>query len=217
MPAGIVHPGFTSTLGRRLLQLELILLIACVACAPFAGRLLSVDDPLERADAIFVLAGSRAERWLEARDLFKERYAPLILLSAGRPEEVERVLARQGIHLQNEAEAARDALTTLGVPAHRIEILGGFPDNTADEAAHLRPYATSRKWRTVIVVTSKLHTRRAALAMRRALDGTSIRIVIRPTRYDDTDPARWWQRRDSIREVMTELPKLVAYLLGLGA
>ena len=53
--------------------------------------------------------------------------------------------------------------------------------------------------------------------MRRELDGTSIRIVVRPTRYDDTDPARWWQRRRTIRDVMTELPKLVAYLLGLGS
>jgi uncharacterized SAM-binding protein YcdF (DUF218 family) len=202
------------TLARRLLQLELILLIVAAACVPFAGRLLSVEDPLERADAIFVLAGSRAERWLEARDLFKERYAPLILLSAGQPADI--VLARQGVHLPNEAEVARDALTTLGVPADRIDILEGFPDNTADEAKHLRRHAMNRKWRTVIVVTSKLHTRRAALAMRRELDGTSIRIVIRPTRYDDTDPARWWQRRRTIRDVMTELPKLFAYVLGLG-
>jgi uncharacterized SAM-binding protein YcdF (DUF218 family) len=202
---------------RRLLQLELILLILCAGCAPFAGRLLSVDDPLERADAIFVLAGSRAERWLEARDLFNERYAPLILLSAGRPADIESVLERQGVHLPTEAELARDALTALGVPADRIDILEGFPDNTADEGEHLRPHAANRKWRSVIVVTSKLHTRRAALAMRRALDGTSIRIVIRPSRYDDTDPARWWQRRQTIRDVMTEVPKLVAYVLGLGA
>jgi uncharacterized SAM-binding protein YcdF (DUF218 family) len=204
------------TLARRLLQLELILLILCAACAPFAGRFLSVEDPLERGDAIFVLAGSRAERWLEARDLFNERYAPLILLSAGRPAEVESVLARHGVHLPNEAQVARDALTKLGVPADRIETLEGFPDNTADEGRHLRSHAMNRQWRTLIVVTSKLHTRRAALAIRRELEGTSIRIVIRPTRYDDTDPARWWQRRRTIRDVMTELPKLVAYLLGVG-
>jgi uncharacterized SAM-binding protein YcdF (DUF218 family) len=217
MSVGTTRPGFTSALARRLLQLELILLILCAACVPFAGRLLSVEDPLERADAIFVLAGSRVERWLEARDLFNERYAPLILLSPGQPAEIESALVRQGVNLANEAEVARDALTTLGVPADRIDILEGFPDNTADESEHLRSHALSRKWRAVIVVTSKLHTRRAALAMRRALDGAPIRIVIRSTRYDDNDPARWWQRRRTIREVMTELPKLVAYALGLGA
>jgi uncharacterized SAM-binding protein YcdF (DUF218 family) len=217
MSVGTTRPAFTSALARRLLQLELILLILCAASVPFAGRLLSVEDPLERADAIFVLAGSRAERWLEARDLFNERYAPLILLSPGQPTEVESVLVRQGVNLPNEAEVARDALTTLGVPADRIDILEGFPDNTADESEHLRSHALSRKWRAVIVVTSKLHTRRAALAMQRALDGAPIRIVIRSTRYDDTDPARWWQRRRTIREVMTELPKLIAYALGLGA
>ena len=145
-------------------------------------------------------------------------YAPLILLvSPGQPTEVESGLVRQGANLPNEAEVAAMRLTTLGVPADRIGILEGFPDNTADEGEHLRTYALSRKWRAVIVVTSKPHTRRAALAMRRALDGAPIRIVIRSTRYDDTDPARWWQRRRTIREVTTELPKLVAYALGLGA
>jgi uncharacterized SAM-binding protein YcdF (DUF218 family) len=68
----------------------------------------------------------------------------------------------------------------------------------------------------VIVVTSKLHTRRAAFAMRRAIEGTPVRIVMRSSRYDEDDPSRWWRRRSSIRNVMHEVPALVAYLLGLG-
>src|SRR6185437_7348532 len=48
-----------------------------------AGRVLQHEDPLSHADAIFVLAGTRAERWLEAVDLYREGYASTIVLSPG--------------------------------------------------------------------------------------------------------------------------------------
>jgi hypothetical protein len=52
--------------------------------------------------------------------------------------------------------------------------------------------------------------------MRRALKDAPVRVVIRATRYDDDEPWRWWQKRRTIRSMMYELPKLVAYLFGLG-
>lgn len=206
----------TTSLARRILFAELAVLVALVGIAPFLGRLLYVEDPLQSGDAIFVLAGARSARWLEARDLLKDGHAPLILLSSGPREPAEVALEREGVRLPNEAEVARNALLTMGVPPDRVLVLPGSPDNTADEGAKLRDYAGARGWRTVIVVTSKLHTRRAAFAMRRALDGTPVRIVIRATRYDDDEPGRWWRKRRTIRTVMYEAPKLVAYLFGLG-
>jgi uncharacterized SAM-binding protein YcdF (DUF218 family) len=96
-------------------------------------------------------------------------------------------------------------------------VVPGRPDNTAEEADQLRDVALARGWRTVIVVTSKLHTRRSSVALRRSFRDTPVRIVMRATRYDDDDPARWWRKRRTIRNVVYEFPKLVAYLIGLGA
>jgi uncharacterized SAM-binding protein YcdF (DUF218 family) len=194
-----------------------VALVAVLACVPFLGSMLVVDDPIERADAIFVLAGERVSRWLEARDLFNEGYAPVVALSAGQWGHAEKLASQQGVRIENEGERARKALVALGVPAGQIVVVPGHPDNTADEASQLRDLSHARGWRTVIVVSSKLHTRRAAFAIRRALEGTSVRIVMRSSRYDEDDPARWWRRRSSIRNVMHELPALVAYLLGLGS
>lgn len=205
-----------SSLAARILFAQLVVLLGLVAVSPFLGRLLYVEDPLQRGDAIFVLAGARTARWLEARDLLNAGYAPVILLSSGQRESSEIKLERQGVHLPAEGEVARNALVQLGVPADRVLILPGYPDNTAEEGAKLRDYAGARGWRTVIIVTSKLHTRRAAFAMRRALAGTPVRVVIRATRYDDDEPGRWWLKRRTIRTVMYEAPKLIAYLFGLG-
>ena len=69
----------------------------------------------------------------------------------------------------------------------------------------------------MIIVSSKYHLRRAAFAFQRELRETNVQIVMRSTRYEGFEPVQWWRRRGDIREIVAELPKLVAYVLGLGA
>ncbi|HWP99864.1 MAG TPA: YdcF family protein [Vicinamibacterales bacterium] len=201
---------------RRILLVELLLIVVALALLPFAGWLLYREDPVERADAIMVLAGARAERWLEAADLYRAGIAPAVVVSPGRREPAEDLLAARGLRLPTEGEQVRAALIQLGVPAEVITVLRGAPDNTAEEARLLREIAEARGWRTVVVVTSKLHTRRAGLAFRRTLRDTGVRILVRASRHDDDDPRGWWRRRKTVRDVVEELPKLVAYAVGLG-
>jgi uncharacterized SAM-binding protein YcdF (DUF218 family) len=195
---------------------QFALLLVLLALLPFAGRLLHREDPLERADAIFVLAGERVVRWLEASVLLREGWAPRAVLSAGYQTAPERDLIKRGVVIASEAEVARSALLQMGHAADAIEVLPGFPDNTADEGRLLRAHVALRGWHSVIVVTSKLHTRRAGLAIEREMKGTGTKIIVRSTRYDDDEPARWWTKRRTIRAMLAELPKLIAYVLGLG-
>jgi uncharacterized SAM-binding protein YcdF (DUF218 family) len=183
----------------------------------YGGRALQHEDALRRADAIFVLAGTRAERPLEAVELYRQGYAPWIVLSPGRPEPSEIWLARQGIRFPSESALIRGVMVQLGVPASAIVIAGRTIDNTAEEAIRLRNLARDRGWHKVIIVTSKYHTRRAGFAFRRALKGTGIEPLIRASRYDMSDPANWWRRRGDIRFAGSEWIKLVLYWLGLEA
>lgn len=186
-----------------------------LALLPFAGRALYAEDPLEKADAILVLAGERVNRWLEGYELYREGWAPRIVLSGGYREHLEERLLQGGIRIPSEGEVARSALLQLGAPEPAVEILPNS-DNTAEEGVLLRRLAAERRWARVIVVTSKLHTRRAGFAMRRELDGTGIRVLMRASRFDDDDPWRWWKRRRTIRTMLSEMPKLAAYVLGLA-
>jgi uncharacterized SAM-binding protein YcdF (DUF218 family) len=198
----------------------LVLLLCAVASGWFVvygGRALQHEDPLQRADAIFVLAGTRAERPLEAVELYRAGYAPYIVLSPGRPEPSEFWLWQRGIAFPSDSAMIRDVMIQLGVPAPAIVIAGRTIDNTAEEAIRLRNLARDRGWHKVIIVTSKYHTRRAGFAFRRALKGTGIEPLIRASRYDMSDPANWWRRRGDIRFAGSEWIKLVLYWLGLGA
>lgn len=201
---------------RRLFAAQLAIVCLLLVACPFAGRALHREDRLEKADAVMVLAGNRVIRWLEAHELVREGWAQAIVLSAGYREAVERALIERGVRIPSEGEVARDALLQLGHAPASVRVLG-FADNTAAEAALLRREATARGWSRVIVVTSKLHTRRAGFAMRRELAGTNVRVIVRASRYDDDDPARYWRKRRTIRAMLAEVPKMIAYLLGLGA
>lgn len=201
----------------RLLALALLLLvIATAAACPYAGRFLIVDEPLQPSDAIVVLAGDDVERWLEGVDLYREGYAPLILLSPGYEEPLGDRLRASGIRFPRRIEAHRDAMIQLGVPESAIEILRGGYDNTADEAAGVMRLARERAWSRLIVVTSKYHTRRTRFAFRRQFEDADVQIIVRGSRHDDAAPDGWWKRRADLRWVVTELQKLVAYRLGLS-
>jgi uncharacterized SAM-binding protein YcdF (DUF218 family) len=197
----------------------LLLLIAIAATLllfVYGGRYLQHEDPLQKADAIFVLAGTRAERWLEAFDLYNEGYAPLVVLSPGRQETGELLLRQRGIRFPTDAELARGALLQLGIPSSAVLVAPGDVDNTAQEATLLRALGVARGWRRVIVVTSKYHTRRAAFAFRRGFEGTDTQVIMRASRYDPSDPANWWRHRTDVRFAGSEWQKLILYRLGLG-
>lgn len=183
------------------------------------GTFLVKEDPLQPgqpADAIFVLAGSRMNRPLEAADLYQAGAAGKIVISSDERDEAATFIEAKGVHFPYGAELARDALIALGVPGSAILIPPRIHDNTAQEANTLRQLAHQYGWTRVIVVTSKYHTRRATFAMRRELNGAGVTIVMRASRYDSSDPERWWRHRGDIRIAASEVPKLAAYLLGLG-
>ena len=208
-------------LTRKLVLLCVVAVLAAAgACAVSAGRLLVAPgalEPASEADAIFVLSGADADRWLEGYDLWREQRAPIIVLSPGLRDAAGIELRRRGINVPTGADVARDVLIgQLGVPAASVEVFPGQLDNTAAEAAAIAHLAAARGWQRVLVVTSLPHTRRTLFAMRRSLDPGGVAVQVRASRYDDFQPARWWANRAGFRWILSELPKLAAYRLGLG-
>jgi uncharacterized SAM-binding protein YcdF (DUF218 family) len=204
-----------SAVRRTLLALALVAVVATGWFLYYGGRYLQHEDPLQKSDAIFVLAGTRAERPLEAIDLYKEGYAPIVILSPGIEENAEVLLRKRGVQFPRQDELQREALVQSGIPPAAVLSTGGFVDNTAQEANLLRAIVQARGWRRVIIVTSKYHTRRAAFAFQRGLKGTGAHVIMRATRYDASDPARWWRHRSDVRYALSEWQKLLAYRLGL--
>jgi uncharacterized SAM-binding protein YcdF (DUF218 family) len=212
-----VGPEFVA-LKRNLLRLAAIaalLLIPAIFAAPRLGAWLVAEDPLQKADAIFVLGGTMYERPLEAVDLYHAGWAPRLLLLRQMPDEGEPELLRRGIQFQREIDLQVDVLTKLGVPRDSIEILSE-ENSTKDEADALRNIVVSKGWRRVIVVTSKQHTRRAGMVMDQRLAGTGSQAILRATRYDKSDVDGWWRNRSTLRFTLFETQRLIAYWMGIA-
>jgi uncharacterized SAM-binding protein YcdF (DUF218 family) len=204
---------------RRAAPLLIVLFVTVPGAYGFVelGAFLSKEDPLQKADAIMVLAGSSMQRPLEAADLYLAGYSPRIVLTRETRDKGERVLLERGIAFAEDVARVRNVFLQLGIPDAAILVPARIHDSTAAEAITLRQLALQRGWQNVIVVSSKYHLRRAGFALRRELRGTGVLITMRATRYDEAEPGRWWQRRADVRDIMSELPKLVAYVVGLGA
>jgi uncharacterized SAM-binding protein YcdF (DUF218 family) len=210
-------PLFRSAQFRRLAAAAALAVAALVVVAFLQlGRFVAREDPLEHADAIFVFAGTLVERPLEAVDLFQSGYAPTIVLTRAIAEEALGHVERRGVRVPSALDLTRDIVRQLGVPDSAVIVPDRIHDNTGEEAATLRSLAANHGWKRVIVVSSKYHLRRVSIACRRALRGTGVELVMHGSRYDTSTPDRWWARRSDIRWLASEVPKLVAYVLGIG-
>lgn len=198
------------------LALPLLLFLIAIPVAPRLGWWLIREDPLVKSDVIYVLGGSRMERPLEGADLYKAGWAPRILLSRQRMDGGEFELRKRGVPYATEAEIQRAALGSLGVPLDAVEILDEEQVSTSAEARALLMRATAQHWTRIIVVTSKMHTRRAALALRRQLTPLGITLIARGSRYDAMDPEHWWRDRDDLRFTLFEYQKLLLYWLRIA-
>jgi uncharacterized SAM-binding protein YcdF (DUF218 family) len=162
-----------------------------------------------------VLGGTRFERPLEAVDLYKEGWAPRILLFRMVKDFGEVELLRRGFDFPLESDVQLDALTRMGVARDAIAVLGE-KDNTKDEAQEIRDHVLAQHWQRVIVVTSKQHTRRAKLVLSRRLAGTGTQVIMRASRYDRTRPERWWRDRPTLRFTLFESQRLLGYWIGVA-
>lgn len=194
----------------------LLFLLLFALAFPGLGRWLVVEDPLEKADVIYVLSGTMYERPLEAVDLYTAGWAPRVWLSSGVQDWGEVELNERGFKVPREADTQAAVMSRLGVPASAIDIMQNTMDSTADEANALVAAVREHHWSRVIVVTSKQHTRRARMEMRRKSAGSGVTIIMRASKYDRSNVDQWWQKRGTIRFTLFEVQRLVAYWLHLA-
>ena len=195
---------------RRLLLGLLVFIVAWEVVAWVAARALVVDADLSSADAIVVLSGSSAyvERTHKAAELYREGRAPLVWLTDDHTRGGWSSALQRNPYF---VERATDELIKAGVPAERIRIVPGVASSTRDESLIVRDYASSQGVRSVLVVTSAYHSRRALRTLRQVFAGTGTTIGLQAVAA--TSNAWWWLQPNGWRDVPGEYVKLIYYWL----
>jgi len=150
-------------------------------------------------------------RAIEAAKLYKEGYAPEIWLTRAAQPAAE--LDAMGIPYVGEDFYNLQVLIHE-VPADAIRVLSPSISNTADEIAAVSTALFSEKSSVVIVVTTKVHTRRVRTLWRR-LAGAKGRAIVRAAEADPFEPARWWRSSNGALDVVREFLGLLNAWAGL--
>jgi len=165
------------------------------------GRWLVVEDPLEKAQAIVVLSGRMPLRTMEAAKLYRDGYAPKVWLT--HSTEPGATLEAMGIPYHGEDFYASQVLMHEGVPEGDIRLLEPPIVNTQDELAATSAALAAEKGTTVIIVTSRVHTRRVRILWNRLPPGRG-RAIIRAASDDPFEPRRWWHTTSDALDVVRE-------------
>ena len=176
------------------------------------GRWLIVEDPLTHAAAIAVLSGRMPARALEAARIYHTGYAPEVWLT--HSIEPGATLAELSVPYTGEDIYNKLILIHEGVPESAIRIIAPPIVNTSDEILSIGQNLQQQTDRKVIIVTSKVHTRRAKSLWNR-LSAKSGQAIIRGVSDDPFDPAHWWRNTSDVLDVVREMLGLLNVWAGL--
>lgn len=190
-----------------------LLLVGLWLVSWLGARWLIVRAPLEQADAIVVLSGSATlrERVQHAARLYAEKRAPKILLTTDNQQGGWSRAEQRNLYFH---ELALRQLSRSGVPTENVELVTPPVGSTWDEATVLRDYAKTHNLRSILIVTSSYHSRRALFTFRNFFADAGTQIGIDPveTGIQTPRPATWWLHIRGWQMVLVEYLKLIYYL-----
>jgi hypothetical protein len=181
---------------NRALFASVLVAASAVWLAARAGDFLVLDAP-RPSDVILVLAGETDRRPARALELLSQRYGRRVLLdvptNAKLYEFTQIQLAQK--YIQDLPEAA----------AVDICPIDGL--STKDEMKDVEKCLSSEDARSVLIVTSDFHTRRALSVFRREMPARAYSVA---AAHDDRQfGVRWWTHRQWAKTFVDEWLRLI--------
>jgi len=181
------------------MTLASVVLALAAVFADEPARWLVVIDPPRHADAAVVLAGDPDyERTKTGARLLLAGEVQLLIVTGGEPGPGDS------------ATSLRDVAIRAGVPPEKIR-MEQVSHSTHGSMEAIRPILEQEGIRSLVVVTSPYHQRRAVWAARKTLKG--IDIVSRPADPAGWRPDGWWKSRWNRWIVLGEYGKLAYYVI----
>jgi hypothetical protein len=183
---------------RNLWRILAVALLGClaIAAAAKAGGFLVVDEP-RPADVILVLAGETDRRPGRALELLAQGYGRRIVLDV--PAET-KIYDRTQLQLAENYVHALPQATMVSVCA-----IDGL--STKDESRDAEKCIAREGGKSVVIVTSDFHTRRALSVFRREIPGHEYSIAA--ARDGTQFGVRWWTHRQWAKTFVDEWMRLI--------
>ena len=175
------------------------------------GKYLIVQQPLAKSDLIVCLAGGDVERGVASADLFARGLAPRVFIAREPIPDGLETLKQKGIDYPESIDLVTMIFRGLGVPESAVIRSDQPVESTFEEAKRVAALIKDKEYRSLILVTSPTHSRRAWLIFRKAIPDGDFRITVMPTPYSKFRAEDWWKTRRYVRDVIMEYQKLIYY------
>lgn len=160
------------------------------------GSYLSPSDALTKADSIVVVSGD-GDRMKHAIDLYKQGYAPKLILSGA---------AKEGF--TSNAKAWHIETSRSGVPNEAV-ILEEKAYNTYENALYTKEIILSQGMKNIILVSSPYHQRRVYKTFRSVLRGLGVKLQNSPSTDSFWKADSWWQTDKELHLTQEETLKIL--------
>ena len=172
-----------------------------------AGAYLIIADDLTPVDTIIIMGGGDEGRMNEALELYREKYARII------------VLTETGVRIEEfdylQSFDLRIQLLNNGVPSGNVLITDSETTSTLEEAYAVKQLLERRQFSSAIIVTDPYHTKRTSIIFNDIFSEQDIRLYFRPVTPSWYNSRTWFLSRDGWKFTILEYVKLLAYKLSV--
>ena len=157
--------------------------------------------PPVKADIAVVLAGDGyGQRILKGGELVREGYVPVAIVSGPL-----------GFYDTPECDFAIAFAVRHGYPESYFQHFHGTLHSTEDEAVGIMAELKKRGVKSILLVTTGYHTRRAGGIFERHRDGIEVHVVAAPDKETDNG---WYTNREGRKKIVIEWLKTVTGPFG---
>lgn len=162
-----------------------------------AGNFLVINEKPVTSDVIIMLSGGEIERLEKSVELYKMGYAPFIIISNGKED--------------NLYQAAQD----MGIPSNSL-LLEKDANSTKENALFTKSLMKKHQFKSAIVVSSNYHMRRVKNNFTQVFADTDIRRLTYCSIPDNGyNPDQWWKTEEERQTTYMEYVKLIGNYFGI--
>ena len=178
------------------------------------GEYLIVEHKAQKADLIVCLGGKGVENALAAIDAYKKGLAPHIFRAKElKPDGLDYLKKTVKTYPTN-FDLFTMIVDGFGIPEKVILSSEDRVGSTISEARLVRKLVLDRGFKSLIVITTLTHSRRAWLTFKKVFKDYDIRIISLPSHYQLYNPKDWWTKRKYTKALIIEYQKLIYYKIA---
>jgi len=197
---------------RWLISIPILILVAIIGLSIYlqpddlkgCKETVGVSESCRKVDAIVAVSGGDTNaRTDEAIRLYQNGWAKLLIFSGAAQDKTG----------PSNASAMRSRAVAAGVPESIIR-LDEYSETTRQNAENSQTIFSDLGIKSIILVTSGYHQKRASLEFNRRTDG--VKIVNHPVSRDRDWSAWWWTNPRGWSLATGELFKIIVFHFGAG-